>query len=131
MLQCLRDSRWSLRLRRYTVSRVMEDWEVIMLSFAGLLTVCLIFRNWPRANRRPSEQRWEGHGMDVTGITDRVQDVRNNFAMGLLSRPHAARLRRDLVASARQAVGQLAYFQRHTAPRSTQATDETEPHAAS
>lgn len=101
-----------------------------MLSIAGVLTAYLLFRHWQRERRRPTEREWPGHGIDVTGITDRVQQVRSDFASELQSRPHDTRGRRGLLALATRAVRRLAYFRRRAAQSSTHRDHDTETHAA-
>jgi hypothetical protein len=104
--------------------------EIIMLSTAAVLTAYLLFRHWQREQRPPPESHWTGHGIDVTGITDRVQTVRSDFALELQSRPHDTGHRRGLLASAKRAVGQLAYFRRRATQSSTHTEHDTETHAA-
>ena len=109
----------------------MEVSDIIMMSIAAVLTAYLLFRHWQRERQRPPESHWTGHGIDVTGITDRVQRVRSDFASELHSRPHDTGHRSGLLASAKRAVGQLAYFRRRAAQSSTNTDHETETHAAS
>src|SRR6266700_7932409 len=91
----------------------MEISDAIMLGIVWTFVLCLLFRQWKRERRRPSERRWTGHGLDVAGITDRVQRVRSEFALALQSRPpRDIWRRRGLLAAARRTVAQLAFFRK-------------------
>ena len=107
----------------------MEVSDTIMLSIAAVLSA-LLFGRGLREQKRPPESHWIGHGIDVAGITDRVQRVRSDFASKLQQRPHAACHQRGLLASARSAVGRLAYFRRRAEQSSARTEHDTETHAA-
>ena len=108
----------------------MEVSDIIYLSITAVLTGYLLFRHWQRERQRPPESHWTGHGIDVAGITDRVQRVRSDFTSELLSRSHDTCHQRDLLASARRAVGRLAYFRRRAGRRSAHTDHDTETPAA-
>ena len=104
----------------------MEISDIIWLIIAAVLTAYLLFRHWQREMQLPPESHWTGHGIDVTGISSRVQTVRGAFVSELQSRPHDAGHRRGLLATAKRAVGQLAYFRRRAAMSSIHTDHETE-----
>ena len=104
--------------------------DIIMLSSAAVLTVYLCIRLWRRARTPLPEKHWTGHGIDVTPVSERVQQARSDFASELRSRPHDACQRRGLLASARRAVGLLSYFRRRETQNSGRTEHDTETHAA-
>jgi hypothetical protein len=115
---------------RQRLLHVMEVSDIIWLSIAAVLTAYLLFRRWQRERKCLAESHGTGHGIDVTGITDRVQRVRADFASGLQSQRRDTSHCRGLLASARRAVGLLAYFRRRAARSSTYTEHDTETHAA-
>ena len=80
---------------------------IIMLSIAALLTGWLCYRVWRRALAPLPETHWTGHGIDVTPVSERVEQVRRDFAAELQARPDHACQHRGLLASARRAVSRL------------------------
>jgi len=104
--------------------------DILMFSVAAALIVYLLFRLWQRGRQRLPESHWTGHGIDVRGITNRVQRVRSGFASELPSRSPGACHRRGWLASAKRAVVQLAYFRRRAVQISTHAEHETDTHVA-
>ena len=107
---------------------LMEVSDIIQLSTAVVLTIWLCSRFWRRARAPVPETHWTGHGIDVTAVSGRVERLRGDFAAELRGRPDRNYQRRGLLASARRAVGQLAFFRvRH--PESPACTEaETEIH---
>jgi hypothetical protein len=105
-------------------SHVMSGSNIILLSMAALLAAYLSLRHWRKVRRRPAERHWPGHGIDVAGITDRVQGVRSDFAAELQSRTHETCYRRGLLASARRTVRELAYFRRRAGQGSAEREHE-------
>jgi len=101
-----------------------------MLSIAVVLTAYLLFRYWQRDRQRPPGSHWTGHGIDLTGITDRVQHVRSDFGSPCQSRSRDTCRRRSLLATAKRAVVRLAYFRRRAAQSATHTEHETETDAA-
>src|SRR5438045_22729 len=108
----------------------MEVSEIIMVLIVAVLAAYLVFRYWQREKQRPPEPQRTGHGIDVTGITERVQRVRTDFALELQSQPHDAWHRRGLLASAKRAVGRLSYFRRRAKQTSPHPDEDTETHVA-
>jgi hypothetical protein len=103
---------------------------IMAVALAGGYAGILYLRYHHRARDYPPEKQWRGHGIDVTGISDRVERVRHDYVTEWQSRPHAAGRRRNLLAMTSQAVGCLNYFRRR-APRNDVPTErDTESHAA-
>src|SRR2546422_5208 len=94
--------------------------DIIMLSIAAALTAYLLLRHWQRAKRRLPDQYWTGHGIDLTGITGRVQRARDDFASVSHLRAPDIGQRRAFVASARQVVALLSYFRRRQSEASAE-----------
>jgi len=104
--------------------------DIVMFSVAAALIVYLLFRLWQRGRQRLPESHWTGHGIDVSGITNRVQRVRSGFASELPSRSPGVCHRRGWLASATRAVGQLAYFRRRAMQIRTRAEHERDTDVA-
>lgn len=104
----------------------MAEYDFILLAAAVILVTCLYWRSWQRDRSEPSERLQPGHGIDITGISDRVERVRHDYVTELHSRPQAGR-RKDLPAITRRAMGRLPYFRR-SAERSN--VPEAESHTA-
>lgn len=91
---------------------VMVDLDIILLSVTAALIAFLLFRHWLGFRRHPPEPLRAGHGIDVTGIADRVQQVRGDFASQLRIRRPDMHYRKSLLALATNGVRRLAYFRR-------------------
>ena len=104
----------------------MEISDIIWLSIAAVIAAYLLFRRWQRQMQPAPESHWTGHGIDVTGITDRVQRVRSDFVSESMLRPYDVRQRRGLLALATRAIRRLAYFRK----RSSHTDHDTETHGA-
>ena len=85
-----------------------KGWDAVVVCVAGLLLAYLSWRIWQRT--RLPEALWTGHGIDVSDISGRVQQVRNDFVSELHNRPHEFGNARALVKSACKLVAQFAYF---------------------
>lgn len=104
--------------------------DIIILSIAAFLGAFLVFRHWQRERRRPTESWREGRGIDVTNISGKLERVRADFVLALEARPRDTCQRRGWLASARKAVGGLAYFRSRVAPNPRRTKHGAEIHAA-
>jgi hypothetical protein len=107
----------------------MADTDLILLSVAVVLAGCVYLRHRQLARDCPPEQEWTGHGIDVTGISDRVERVRRNYIIESHSRPHAGVPRKDLLAMTSRAVGCLSYFRKRASRNDVSTGRDTEGHA--
>lgn len=108
----------------------MAEYDFILLGVALMLLACLYWRSWLRDRRESSERPSTGHGIDLTGISDRVERVRHDYVIELHSRPHAAAQRKDLLAMTRRAVGRLTYFRGRASRNDVSSEPDTESHTA-
>jgi len=93
-------------------------------GYAGLLY--LRYRH--RSRHYLTEGQSLSHGIDVSGISGRVQRVRHDYVSELHSRPHAAGRRKDLLVVTRRAVGRLTYFRRRVSRDDVSTERDTESH---
>lgn len=100
-----------------------------MALLALLTSLVVLLRRQPKIAPEP-EPKWIGHGIDVSRIADRVHGVRSSFLSLLTSRPHEDLHRRQLLASTRKAVGQLAYFRNRADADPAASTHTAETHDA-
>ena len=110
----------------------MEE-ELILLMAALLLaggSTVLVFLRWRhRADDWPLERQWQGHGIDVTRMSARVQRVRNDYLAESPRRASDDCRRARMVGSARRAIKVLRYFQRRLAASEPASGSESETHA--
>jgi len=104
--------------------------DIIILSIAAFFGAFLVFRHWQRERRHPPESWREGRGIDLTHISGKLERVRADFVLALQARPRDTCQRRGLLASARKAVGGLAYFRSRVPPNRRGTKHDTEIHAA-
>lgn len=90
----------------------MAEYDLILLAVAVVLLTCLYWRSWQRDRRESPARLPTGHGIDVTGISARVECVRHDYVTELQSRPHTASCRKNLLAMTSRAVVRLSYFRR-------------------
>ena len=108
----------------------MVDLDIIFLSVtAAALIAFLLLRHWHGCRQHPPEPRSTGHGIDVTGIAERVQQVRSDFASPWRLRRQDTHYRRTLLALATKGVRRLAYFRGRAAPSSSHPDHDIETHA--
>ena len=92
----------------------MADYDVILLglavALAGGYAGVLYVRYRHGARGYPPERQWPGHGIDVTGISNRVHRLRNDYVCETLSRSRCTSRRGRLLTLARKAVCGLPYF---------------------
>jgi hypothetical protein len=88
----------------------MAEHDLILIGVAITLTGYLYSRSWLRDRDCPPEKQWSGHGIDVTGISNRVQRLRIDYVGEVLSRPHRTSRRARLLTLARRTVCGLPYF---------------------
>jgi hypothetical protein len=108
----------------------MADMDLILLSVAVILTGYLYLRHRQRARDCPPEKQWTGHGIDASGISDRVDRVRNDYVAELQSRSRGVCRRRDLLTLSRQVVVRLPYIRDRAALKTASKERETDNFAA-
>jgi hypothetical protein len=101
--------------------------DILFLSMIALLA--LEYARRRRRFRRLTERQWPGHGIDVSGVSQRVERLRRDYIAGLPSRPSGPGVRQDMLASARQTIARLSYFRRRDVHDTVHA-DHEEAHAA-
>ena len=101
----------------------MGEYDLILQGVAVGLAVYLNWRCWPRASDDSPGKRQHGHGINVTGISDRVHRVRSDYVAEMQSRPRGVCRGAGLLALSRRTVGRLPYFR----TRAAQKTVSTEP----
>ena len=108
----------------------MVDLDILLLSItaAGLIAF-LLLRHWHGYRQHPPEPHRTGHGIDVTGIADRVQQVRGDFASPLRVRRPDTHYRKSLLALATNGVRRFAYFRRRATSSSSHSDHDLETHA--
>lgn len=86
----------------------------VIIRLCGILILLgyLYVRRRQQASSRPAERQWPGHGIVVTGISERVQRVRHDYISELNPRPNHISQRMNLLESARRVVARLPYFRR-------------------
>ena len=107
----------------------MAEYDFILLAVAVILVGCLYWRSWQRDRGKPWERPPPGHGIDVTGISDRVERVRHDYVTELQSRPQAGR-RKALLVITRRAMGCLPYFGRNAARNNVSTERDATGHTA-
>jgi len=110
--------------------RTMADTDLFLLSMAAILAACIYLRHRRLARNCRPEKEWTGHGIDSTGITDRVGRVRNDYVGELQSRSRGAGRREGLPTLPRQAVARLPYFRDHAALKTASTEQQTDNSAA-
>jgi hypothetical protein len=88
----------------------MAEHDLILLGVAMGLTGYLYWRSWQRNRDCPPERQWPGHGIDVSGVSNRVRRLRSDYLGEKQSRPHCRGRRARLLTLARRAVCGLPYF---------------------
>lgn len=88
----------------------MAEHDLILVGVAIALTGYLYWRSWRRDRDYPPDKQRPGHGIDVTGISNRVHRLRNDYVGEVLSRSHCTGRRARLLTLARRAVCGLPYF---------------------
>jgi hypothetical protein len=84
--------------------------HIIGLIVVAILVSFLCRRHEARLCRRMDERTWIGRGMDVTPVSRRIQDVREDYLAVVSARPGDRHRRRRLHAVARCALKERAYF---------------------
>lgn len=108
----------------------MVDLDVMILSVAAAsLIAFLLLRHWHGCRQHPPEPHWTGHGIDVTGIANRVQQVRSDFASPWRLPRQDNHYRRTLLALATKGVRRLAYFRTRAAQSSSHSDHDVETRA--
>jgi hypothetical protein len=109
----------------------MADTDLILLSVAIILTGLLLYLRYrQRARDCPAEQKWTGHGINVTSVSAQVDRVRNDYVAELQLRSRCACRRAGLLTSSRQVVARLPYFRNRAAPKTASTEQETDNPAA-
>src|ERR1051325_8883061 len=85
---------------------------IVRLCAISVLLGYLCARRRHRSPSPPIERQWPGHGIVVTGISERVQKVRHDYISELNSRRQDIDQRIGMLASARRVVACLPYFRR-------------------
>jgi hypothetical protein len=93
----------------------MSDTDLILLGVALILAGCLYLRHRQQAGDCPPEKQWTGHGIDASGISGRVDRVRNDYVAELQSRSRGVSRRKDLLTLSRQVIARLPYIRDHAA----------------
>jgi hypothetical protein len=106
----------------------MAEHDFILLGVALALTGVLYLLSWKRNRAHPPDSQWQGHGIDVTEISNRVHRLRHDYLGELPSRLRCSGRRARLVALARRLVGGLPYFRRRAARCSAPQKWETDSH---
>ena len=105
---------------------------IIRLGAVTLLTGYLLWRHHQRDGLSisevcPADPNWTGPAFDAAAVTPRIQRLRQDYAAAIHGLPHDLCRRRARLASARQALGRLAYFR---GARAKAAEQEPAPAAA-
>jgi hypothetical protein len=89
----------------------MADYDFILLGVALVLLLCLYWCSWRRNRREESSHVIRpGHGIDVSGISERLHRVRGDYGSEAESRWRGTHRRPGLLTLARQAVRCLSFF---------------------
>jgi hypothetical protein len=102
----------------------MKDYQIILLSVAGLLVLGLCARLRWLARRPLDERHMTGTAFDASSVRPKIQRLRGDYLASLKGRQQDDDRRRGLIASARRALGCLSYF-RHV--RSTDSSQDSFP----
>jgi hypothetical protein len=94
----------------------VADYDLILLTMAvalvGGYAGVLYVRHRHRARDYPAERQWPGHGIDTTGISEKVRRVRQDYAEALQLRPDSYGRRAKILKVTRRVVCRLPYFRR-------------------
>jgi hypothetical protein len=109
----------------------MADYDLILLSMAvalaGGYAGVLYVRYRHRARDYPAERQWPGHGIDATGISERVHRVRHDYVEALPLRPHQTGRRARILGLTRLIVGGSSYFRKPVSLSACTAKEWTRP----
>lgn len=104
----------------------MHASHFIVLSIAALLSAYLVFRQCRQKPPHHPTLPDDGHGIDVTHLKERVEQVRTEFAATVHFRTRNACRRRRLLATARRNAGRLSFLRIRVQPISHQSVHETD-----
>jgi len=88
-------------------------WLIVLAVLITYLVVSLgVHAYLQEVRRRHQEREFEGHGFQVSTITPRVEQVRQDHLGFTQNRPKDSSYRTELMASARRMLIGMSFFQR-------------------
>lgn len=105
---------WGATFGCDVMGRLGLEWITLALLAAYLIGKQ---RQRARARRTPDELRWPGTAFDARAVWPRIQQLRKDYLAQVLAKPRPGSRREIILASFREAVRQLSFFQNVSKPR--------------